>query len=124
MNLVVLADDGFSFLLAWELMSVSSWALVLAHHHDPNHRQAAYIYILMASFGTLALLLAFGLLAGGTGGYAFADIRTGGGTLPAVVLILALIGAGSKGRTGAPPRLAAARAPGRPQPCLRLDEAG
>jgi hydrogenase-4 component B len=96
MNLVVLADDGFSFLLAWELMSVSSWALVLAHHHDPNHRQAAYIYILMASFGTLALLLAFGLLAGGTGGYAFADIRTGGGTLPAVVLILALIGAGSK----------------------------
>jgi len=96
MNLVVLADDGFSFLLAWELMSVSSWALVLAHHHDPNHRRAAYIYILMASFGTLALLLAFGLLAGGTGGYAFADIRTGGGTLPAVVLILALIGAGSK----------------------------
>jgi hydrogenase-4 component B len=96
MNLVVLADDGFSFLLAWEFMSVSSWALVLVHHHDPNNRRAAYIYILMASFGTLALLLAFGLLAGGTGGYAFADIRTGGGTLPAVVLILALIGAGSK----------------------------
>ncbi len=29
----------------------------------------------MASFGTLALLLAFGLLAGPDGGYAFAQIR-------------------------------------------------
>jgi hydrogenase-4 component B len=96
MNLVVLADDGFSFLLAWEFMSVSSWALVLTHHHDADNRRAAYIYLVMASFGTLALLLAFGLLAGGTGDYAFADIRAGGGTLPAVVLILALIGAGSK----------------------------
>jgi len=29
----------------------------------------------MASFGTLALLLAFGLLAGPDGGYAFASMR-------------------------------------------------
>ena len=66
MNLVVLADDAFSFLAAWEFMSLSSWALVVAHHHDPENTRAGYIYILMASFGTLALLLAFGLLAGGT----------------------------------------------------------
>ena len=66
MNLVVLADDAFTFLLAWEFMSLSSWALVVAHHHDPDNTRAGYIYILMASFGTLALLLAFGLLAGGT----------------------------------------------------------
>ena len=31
----------------------------------------------MASFGTLALLLAFGLLAGPDGDYAFAQIRDG-----------------------------------------------
>ena len=34
MNLVVLADDAFSFLVAWEFMSLSSWALVMAHHRD------------------------------------------------------------------------------------------
>jgi formate hydrogenlyase subunit 3/multisubunit Na+/H+ antiporter MnhD subunit len=96
MNLVVLADDAFSFLLAWEFMSLSSWALVVAHHHEPDNTRAGYIYILMASFGTLALLLAFGLLSGGTGGYTFAEIRGGTGVLPAVVLILALLGAGSK----------------------------
>jgi hydrogenase-4 component B len=96
MNLVVLADDAFSFLLAWEFMSLSSWALVVAHHHQADNIRAGYIYILMASFGTLALLLAFGLLAGGTGGYTFAEIRAGTGALPAVVLVLAILGAGSK----------------------------
>jgi formate hydrogenlyase subunit 3/multisubunit Na+/H+ antiporter MnhD subunit len=96
MNLVVLADDAFSFLVAWEFMSLSSWALVVAHHHQPGNTRAGYIYILMASFGTLALLLAFGLLAGGTGGYTFAEMRHGTGVLPAVVLVLALLGAGSK----------------------------
>ena len=39
MNLVVLADDAFTFLVAWEFMSLSSWALVMAHHHDPENRQ-------------------------------------------------------------------------------------
>jgi hydrogenase-4 component B len=96
MNLVVLADDAFSFLLAWEFMSLSSWALVVAHHRESDNTRAGYVYILMASFGTLALLLAFGLLAGGTGGYTFTAIRGGTGVLPAVVLILAILGAGSK----------------------------
>src|SRR5204862_3468470 len=76
MNLVVLADDAFTFLFSWELMSLSSWALVMAHHCRPGNATAGYIYLLMASFGTLALLLAFGLLAGPAGGYAFAAIRT------------------------------------------------
>ena len=96
MNLVVLADDAFSFLVAWEFMSLSSWALVMAHHRDPDNRSAGFIYIVMASFGTLTLLLAFGLLAGAAGGYAFADIRAAGQALPGLVVILVLIGAGSK----------------------------
>jgi formate hydrogenlyase subunit 3/multisubunit Na+/H+ antiporter MnhD subunit len=96
MMLVVLAHDAFSFLLAWELMSLASWALVVAHHRDAGNTRAGYIYLLMASFGTLCLLLAFGLLAGGTGGYTFAEIRAGTGILPAVVFILAILGAGSK----------------------------
>jgi hydrogenase-4 component B len=96
MNLVILADDAFTFLVSWEFMSLSSWALVMAHHRDPDNRRAGYIYIVMASFGTLCLLLAFGLLAGGAGGYAFAEIRGSPAALPGLVLILALMGAGSK----------------------------
>ena len=98
MNLVVLADDAFSFLLAWEFMSLSSWALVMAHHREPGNARAGYIYLVMASFGTLALLLAFGLLAGPNGQYGFEAIRAAehGPLVVALVLGLVLLGAGSK----------------------------
>jgi formate hydrogenlyase subunit 3/multisubunit Na+/H+ antiporter MnhD subunit len=98
MNLVVLADDAFTFLLSWEFMSLTSWALVMAHHRHAGNARAGYVYLLMASLGTLALLLAFGLLAGTDGGYAFEAIRTRALTpaVAAVVLALVLLGAGSK----------------------------
>jgi hypothetical protein len=54
MTLVVLADDAFTFLLSWEFMSLSSWALVMAHHRDRDNAHAGYVYLVMASFGTLA----------------------------------------------------------------------
>src|SRR5712692_9721521 len=98
MSIVVLADDAFTFLVSWEFMSLSSWALVMAHHHVGDNIRAGYVYLIMASFGTLALLLTFGLLAGPDGGYAFADIRGAhpAAAAAAAILILALIGAGSK----------------------------
>ena len=98
MNLVVLAGDAFVFLVSWEFMSLASWALVMAHHHEADNRRAGYIYIMMASFGTLALLLAFGLLAGPQGDYRFADMAgiARPEWLRGLVLVLVLMGAGSK----------------------------
>ncbi|HEY6354961.1 MAG TPA: proton-conducting transporter membrane subunit, partial [Burkholderiaceae bacterium] len=98
MNLVVLADDAFTFLLTWEFMSLTSWALVMAHHRQRDNARAGYIYLLMASLGTLSLLLGFGLLAGPDGGYAFDAIRTArpAPNVAATVLALTLLGAGSK----------------------------
>jgi hydrogenase-4 component B len=98
MNLVVLADDAFVFLLSWEFMSLVSWAMVVAHHRVAANVRAGYIYLVMASFGTLCLFLAFGVLAGTSGQYSFAAMRAGQLT-PAFALIagtLTLIGAGSK----------------------------
>ena len=98
MTLVVLADDAFTFLVSWEFMSLTSWALVMAHHRVADNVRAGYVYLVMASFGTLALLLAFGLLAGPDGHYGFAPIRAThpSARLAAVVLMLVLVGAGSK----------------------------
>src|SRR6266700_6062063 len=98
MNIVVLADDAFTFLVSWAFMSLSSWPLVIAHHRVVDNVRAGYLYLIMASFGTVALLLTFGLLAGPDGGYAFDDIRAAhpSAALAASVLILALIGTGSK----------------------------
>jgi len=98
MTLVVLADDAFTFLSSWEFMSLTSWALVVSHHRVAENIRAGYVYLVMASFGTLGLLLAFGLLAGPDGLYTFAQMRAAhpSVTLGSVALILALIGAGSK----------------------------
>ncbi len=123
MNLVVLADDAFTFLLAWEFMSLASWAIVMAHHRIPANVRAGYIYLLMASFGTLCLLLAFGLLAGADGLYAFAAIRAADAT-PLIAGLVAGARADRRrieGRSRAAACLAAARPPGRAEPCLRPD---
>ena len=45
MNLVVLADDAFTFLVSWEFMSLTSWALVMAHHRVRDNVHAGYVYL-------------------------------------------------------------------------------
>jgi len=98
MTLVVVADDAFTFLSSWEFMSLTSWAMVISHHRVPENTRAGYVYLVMAGFGTLGLLLAFGLLAGPEGLYTFAQMRSAhpSALLGALTLALALIGAGSK----------------------------
>ena len=98
MNLVVLADDAFAFLVSWELMSLVSWGLVMAHHEDEENARAGYVYLVMASFGTICLLLAFALLAGADGNYDFPTIESRRHSLElgGLVVVLALIGTGSK----------------------------
>ena len=98
MNAVLVADDAFMFLVAWEFMSLSSWLLVLADHRREENRHAAFVYLTMAAFGTFCLLPAFGLLAGAGGDYAFASMREAhlGPAAAVLVVLLALLGAGSK----------------------------
>ncbi|MDE2030115.1 MAG: hydrogenase 4 subunit B [Alphaproteobacteria bacterium] len=98
MNLVLLADDAFTFLVAWEFMSVTSWALVISNHREKANAHAAYTYLLMANAGTVALLFAFGVLAGPSGGYAFDTIRAAAhpSWVVGVAVVMAMLGAGSK----------------------------
>ncbi|MDE2603581.1 MAG: hydrogenase 4 subunit B, partial [Bradyrhizobium sp.] len=98
MNFVVVAADAYSFLFAWELMSLASWALVMAHHRQAKTAYAGFVYLIMASLGTFALLFAFGLLAGAHGDYTFEAIRAHhlAPGLAGLALVLAVVGAGSK----------------------------
>jgi formate hydrogenlyase subunit 3/multisubunit Na+/H+ antiporter MnhD subunit len=79
-------------------MSLTSWALVMSHHRDPDNVRAGYVYLIMATFGTLSLLLGFGLLAGAGGQYTFEAMRAAHPTtmLGALALILTFVGASSK----------------------------
>lgn len=98
MQLLLLADDAFSFMIAWEMMSLASYFLVAFDHQRAAARRAAFLYLLMAQVGGLAILLAFGVLAAFGHGYDFTAMRLA--TLPpgwaALAFALALLGFGAK----------------------------
>ncbi len=72
---VVLADDAFTFMLFWELMSVSSYFLVVHEHHHAENRKAGFIYLLMAHMAGLLILGSFATLYAASGSFAFAAMR-------------------------------------------------
>ncbi|MEJ2480038.1 MAG: hydrogenase 4 subunit B [Acidihalobacter sp.] len=75
MQLVVMADGAFMFMVAWELMTLSSYFLVAFQHDNASNRRAAFLYLLMGHIGGLCILLAFGVLATFGGGFGFDMLR-------------------------------------------------
>ncbi len=98
MYLVLLADDAFFFMIAWELMSVASYFLVAFHHENSANRRAAFIYLIMAEVGAIAIILAFGVLAGFADSFTFDAMRQVNlsDTWASIAFVLALIGFGMK----------------------------
>lgn len=98
MLLVLLADDAFMFMIAWELMSVASYFLVAFQHENPANRRAAFLYLLMAEVGALAIILGFGVLAGFADGFTFDELRGASlsPTWASIAFGLALLGFGMK----------------------------
>lgn len=98
MELVLIAADAFVFMVAWELMSLASYFLVAFHHEHAANRRAAFLYLLIAHLGGLAILLSFGVLAAFGGGFGFDSMRVAhlSPTWASVVFILAFIGFGAK----------------------------
>ncbi|HEX9113146.1 MAG TPA: proton-conducting transporter membrane subunit, partial [Nitrospirota bacterium] len=64
MFLVVLADDALFFLIAWEMMAAASYFLVLFEDERIENRRAAFLYLVVAHVGAIAILLSFGVMAG------------------------------------------------------------
>jgi hydrogenase-4 component B len=75
MLMVLLADDGYAFMVAWETMALSSFFLVTTDHRHAEIRRAGYLYLLIAHVGAIAILLSFGVMTGGAGDYTFAAMR-------------------------------------------------
>ncbi len=75
MAFVLLADDAYFFMVAWETMALSSFFLVTSDHRIGEIRRAGYLYLLIAHVGAIGILLCFGVLQGGTGDYTFAAMR-------------------------------------------------
>jgi formate hydrogenlyase subunit 3/multisubunit Na+/H+ antiporter MnhD subunit len=98
MALVLLADDAYAFMVAWETMALSSFFLVTSDHRLPEIRRAGFLYLLIAHIGAIAILLCFGVLHGTAGEYTFAAMRAAAPTpfWATVAFLLALFGFGAK----------------------------
>jgi formate hydrogenlyase subunit 3/multisubunit Na+/H+ antiporter MnhD subunit len=98
MAFVLIADDAFVFMIAWETMALASFFLVTTDHRMPEIRRAGFLYLLVAHLGALSILLCFGVLQGGGGDYTFGAMRAVvlQGAWPSIAFLLALAGFGAK----------------------------
>jgi formate hydrogenlyase subunit 3/multisubunit Na+/H+ antiporter MnhD subunit len=98
MGLVLIANDAYLFMVAWETMALASYFLVTTDHRIPDIRRAGFLYLLIAHVGAIAILLCFGVLQGGRGDYTFDAMRSValGGIWPSIAFFLALFGFGAK----------------------------
>jgi hydrogenase-4 component B len=99
---VPLAANVMTFLIAWEVMSLASWALVLDGRDDTVARRAGWIYAVMTHAGFACLLIGMLLLAAETHSMRFVDWHAAApalapGLRSAVWLLLALGFAGKAG---------------------------
>ena len=98
MVLVVVARNGVLFLIAWEIMALAGYFLLVTEHGEEDVRTAGMVYLVATHVGTAALIVLFSLLRLHGASFLF----PGAGALhvaaaPASVLfIMALIGFGSK----------------------------
>ncbi len=100
MVVVVTSRNAILFLIAWEVMALSSFFLV-THEHEKQHvRTAGWIYLVATHLGTAFLLALFVILGERAGSYEFSAFAKAGGAMPpvlaAVAFFFALIGFGTK----------------------------
>lgn len=98
MGAVPLAADAVSFLVAWEVMALAAFLLVVTEDERAEVRQAGWVYLVSTHAGTLALFALFGLLWAMTGSPELRALPEGAARPGAtgILFLLALLGFGSK----------------------------
>ena len=100
MILVVTAHHALCFLLVWEIMSLTSYFLVIYERREAENIKAGSLYFIMTHIGTAFILFAFLLMYGATGSFDFGEIGNGMAAAPQslrnAVFVFAIIGFGAK----------------------------
>jgi len=94
MVVVIVAHNGMLFLMAWEMMALSSFFLVTFEDEKDSVREAGWTYLVANHLGT-AFLLALFILLGAKGGSLDFD-RFTPTSQQALLFLLAVIGFGTK----------------------------
>ncbi len=96
MALVTAASNMLAFALVWELMSISSYFLVMYDYQKAETRTAGYLYLLFAQGGALLIFAAFGVIFSHNGSFDFSRVVGIPDSAKLVVFFLAFLGFGSK----------------------------
>jgi hydrogenase-4 component B len=98
MTLTITADNAFTFLLGWELSSLSAYLLVLTDSEHAGAVRAANWYLAVTHAGFAALIAVFFLLSRGDLSASFETMRAAapGRATRDAVFLLALFGFGAK----------------------------
>jgi len=100
MCMLVTAGNLFSFLVFWELMSLSSYFLVVFDHKHEKSVRAGTIYLIMTHIGTASLMAAFFILYTQAGSFDFLAVKQAAATMPGsmrnAVFLLLLFGLATK----------------------------
>ncbi len=99
MAVVVLAANGLVFMLAWELMSLSSFFLVTHDYQEEKVRQAGWLYLVATHIGAAFLFFVFfeaSRVAGSLDFASFAALRALPVDATLLLFFAALIGFGAK----------------------------
>ena len=100
LGLVFGAADAFAFLMAWELMALSSALLVVGRSPTMKVARAGYLYLVATHLATAAIVVAFAILTSAAGSTAFAAFGpAAAGLSPGsrdLVFVLLLVGFGTK----------------------------
>lgn len=104
MGVVPLAANTMTFVIAWELMSLASYFLVL-HERGRESVRAAWVYAVMTHAGLACLLAGMLLLGAWTGSASFADWRAAAPGLSPTArnVAFALLALGFAGKAGVIP---------------------
>jgi hydrogenase-4 component B len=96
MALVVTAANMITFMLFWEVMSLSSFFLVIYDYEKAENRKAGYLYFVFSHVGAMAILASFGLIYGFSGSFGFDGAAGLPEQVKILVFVLAFVGFGSK----------------------------
>ena len=96
MSLVIVAADGVLFLVAWEVMALSSFFLVAFEHERREVRDAAWTYLIATHLGTAFVVAFFLILGARAGSFDFDRIGGVSGARAGLLFLFAVIGFGTK----------------------------
>ncbi len=100
MILVLASNNAFFFLVFWELMSLTSFFLVIYDHDKEENLKSGMTYLIMTHLGTAFIFASFLLGYIQTGSFSFDSFRHGSAGFPLfvknLVFVFAFIGFGTK----------------------------